>query len=92
MSRRDALRHIGSGVAGLAAASGGVWDAVPAWASEIDCSSWAQLLLKFVVSHPAITCAIPATARVAHLRDNMQGGYGRLPDEQLRARIVADAT
>ncbi|MEJ7813131.1 MAG: aldo/keto reductase [Gemmatimonadaceae bacterium] len=64
---------------------------LPPWAAEIDCDSWAQLLLKFVVSHPAITCAIPATSRVAHLRDNMKGGAGRLPDEALRARIAAEA-
>ena len=64
---------------------------LPSWAGEIDCDSWAQLLLKFVVSHPAITCAIPATSRVAHLRDNMKAGYGRLPDERLRARIAAEA-
>ena len=64
---------------------------LPAWAGEIDCDSWAQLLLKFSVSHPAITCAIPATSRVAHLRDNMKAAYGRLPDEQLRARIAAEA-
>jgi diketogulonate reductase-like aldo/keto reductase len=64
---------------------------VPAWAAEIDCTSWAQLLLKFVVSHPATTCAIPATSRVAHLRDNMLAGYGRLPDEPMRARIAAAA-
>jgi diketogulonate reductase-like aldo/keto reductase len=62
---------------------------LPAWAAEIECASWAQLLLKFVVSHPAITCAIPATSRVAHLRDNMKAGMGRLPDEKLRARIAA---
>ncbi|HEU5262914.1 MAG TPA: aldo/keto reductase [Gemmatimonadales bacterium] len=62
--------------------------AVPAWAGEIDCDSWAQLLLKFIVSHPAITCAIPATSKVAHLRDNMKAGYGRLPDEKLRAVIA----
>jgi aryl-alcohol dehydrogenase-like predicted oxidoreductase len=64
---------------------------LPAWAGEIDCDSWAQLLLKFVVSHPAITSAIPATSRVAHLRDNMKAAYGRLPDERLRARIAAEA-
>jgi diketogulonate reductase-like aldo/keto reductase len=62
---------------------------LPAWAGEIDCTSWAQLLLKFVVSHPAITCAIPATSRVTHLRDNMAAGVGRLPDAALRARIAA---
>ncbi|MEO8385349.1 MAG: aldo/keto reductase [Betaproteobacteria bacterium] len=62
---------------------------VPTWAAEIDCKSWAQLLLKFVISHPAVTCAIPATARVAHLRDNMAAGSGRMPDEKMRARIAA---
>jgi diketogulonate reductase-like aldo/keto reductase len=64
---------------------------LPAWAAEIDCTSWAQVLLKFVVSHPAITCTIPATSKVEHLRDNMMGGYGRMPDEKLRARIAAEA-
>jgi diketogulonate reductase-like aldo/keto reductase len=64
---------------------------LPAWAADIDCDSWAQILLKFVISHPAITCAIPATSKVRHLRDNMKAGYGRLPDEKLRARIAAEA-
>lgn len=64
---------------------------LPAWAAEIDCDSWAQVLLKFVVSHPAIACAIPATSRPDHLRDNMKAAYGRLPDETLRARIAAEA-
>jgi diketogulonate reductase-like aldo/keto reductase len=63
---------------------------LPSFASEIDCSSWAQLMLKFVISHPAITCAIPATSKVEHLRDNMQGGIGRLPDAKLRARIAEE--
>ena len=63
---------------------------LPGWATEIDCTSWAQILLKFVVSHPAVTCAIPATAKLAHLRDNMAAGTGRLPDEALRARIAAE--
>jgi diketogulonate reductase-like aldo/keto reductase len=63
---------------------------LPSWAKEIDCTSWAQILLKFVVSHPAMTCAIPATSRVDHLRDNMGAAFGRLPDENLRRRI-ADA-
>jgi aryl-alcohol dehydrogenase-like predicted oxidoreductase len=62
---------------------------LPPWADEIDCESWAQLLLKFVVSHPAITCAIPGTSKAAHLRDNMRAGMGRLPDEKQRARIAA---
>jgi diketogulonate reductase-like aldo/keto reductase len=64
---------------------------LPAWAAEIDCTSWAQFLLKFVISHTAITCAIPATSQVTHLRDNMQAAYGRLPDAALRARIAAEA-
>jgi aryl-alcohol dehydrogenase-like predicted oxidoreductase len=61
---------------------------LPAWSNEIDCDSWAQLLLKFVLSHPAVTAAIPATSDAAHLRDNMKAGMGRLPDEKLRARIA----
>ena len=61
---------------------------LPRWASEIGCGSWAQLLLKFVVSHPAVTCAIPATANLAHLRDNLGAGTGPLPDETMRALIV----
>ncbi|HYD95933.1 MAG TPA: aldo/keto reductase [Noviherbaspirillum sp.] len=65
---------------------------LPDWAAEIDCTSWAQLLLKFVIAHPAVTCAIPATSKVAHLRDNMQAGRGRLPDEKQRAQIAAAAT
>jgi diketogulonate reductase-like aldo/keto reductase len=61
---------------------------LPPWAAEIDCTSWAQLLLKFIVSHPAVTCAIPATTRVDHVRENMNAAYGRLPDAALRQRIA----
>jgi diketogulonate reductase-like aldo/keto reductase len=64
---------------------------LPGWAAEIDCASWAQILLKFVISHPAITCAIPATASPAHLRDNMAAGSGRMPDAALRGRIAAES-
>lgn len=64
---------------------------LPEWAAEIDCDSWAQIFLKFVISNPAITCTIPATSKVSHLRENMRAGYGRLPDGKLRARIVAEA-
>jgi diketogulonate reductase-like aldo/keto reductase len=64
---------------------------IPPWAAEIDCNSWAQLMLKFVVSHPAMTCAIPASARPEHTRDNMRAGFGPMPDEKMRKRIV-DAT
>ena len=63
---------------------------LPAWAAEIDCDSWAQVALKFVVSHPAVTCAIPATSRVAHLRQNMGAALGRVPDSALRARMASE--
>jgi diketogulonate reductase-like aldo/keto reductase len=63
---------------------------LPSWAAEIDSTTWAQVMLKFVISHPAITCAIPATSKVEHLRDNMQAGLGRLPDAKLRRRIVEE--
>ncbi|MBK9675157.1 MAG: aldo/keto reductase [Betaproteobacteria bacterium] len=62
---------------------------LPAWAAEIDCTSWAQVALKFIVSHPAITCAIPATSRVDHVRENMAAARGRLPDAALRRRMIA---
>lgn len=61
---------------------------LPDWASEFDCHSWAQFLLKWIIAHPAVTCAIPATSKARHLEDNMQGGVGRLPDEKLRQRMV----
>ena len=60
---------------------------LPEWAKEFDCESWAQFFLKFVISHPAVTCAIPATSKPHHLVDNMKGGTGRLPDESLRRRM-----
>jgi diketogulonate reductase-like aldo/keto reductase len=62
---------------------------LPNWAAEIDCTSWAQLILKFIVSHPAVTCAIPATTRVDHVRENLGAAYGRLPDAAMRARMAA---
>ena len=62
---------------------------LPDWASDIDCTSWAQLVLKFIVSHPAVTCAIPATTRVDHVRENLGAAQGRMPDAGMRARIVA---
>lgn len=61
---------------------------VPAWAAEIDCTSWAQLFLKFILGHPAVTCPIPATARAAHMADNVQAGRGRLPDAAMRKKII----
>ena len=62
---------------------------LPAWAAEADCANWPEFLLKFVVSHPAVTCAIPATSQVAHVRENMGAARGRLPDAALRARMAA---
>jgi len=73
---------------------GGLFDrfqryALPPWANEIDCVSWAQFFLKFIISHPAVTCAIPATSQIAHLRENIAAGYGRLPDAAMRDRMLA---
>lgn len=62
---------------------------LPSWAGEIDCTGWAQILLKFIVSHPAVICAIPATTRVDHVRENVAASRGRLPDEPMRRRIAA---
>lgn len=61
---------------------------LPPWAGEIDCANWAQFLLKFIVSHPAVTCAIPATRRVDHMEENMGALRGRLPDAKLRGRMA----
>jgi diketogulonate reductase-like aldo/keto reductase len=61
---------------------------LPAWAAEFECSSWAQFLLKWIIAHPAVTCAIPATSNARHLEDNMQGGVGKLPDTKMRQRMV----
>ncbi len=61
---------------------------LPAWAREFDCANWAQFFLKFIASHPAVTCAIPATTRVDHMRQNMGAAHGRLPDPDLRRRMI----
>lgn len=61
---------------------------LPDWAKEFDCHSWAQFLLKWIIAHPAVTCAIPATSNARHLEDNMQGGAGKLPDDKVRRRMV----
>jgi aryl-alcohol dehydrogenase-like predicted oxidoreductase len=61
---------------------------LPDWSGEFDCRSWAQLLLKWIIAHPAVTCVIPATGNVRHLEDNMQAGLGRLPDPKFRNRMV----
>ncbi|MBX3500508.1 MAG: aldo/keto reductase [Alphaproteobacteria bacterium] len=62
--------------------------ALPDWAAAIGCTSWPQILLKFVLAHPAVTCAIPGTANPAHMRDNAQAGTGALPDAALIRRMV----
>jgi diketogulonate reductase-like aldo/keto reductase len=72
---------------------GGLFDQVagkplPEWAGEIGCASWAQYFLKFILSHPAVTCAIPATTRVDHMRENLQAAVGELPDQATRRRMV----
>ena len=61
---------------------------LPGWAKGIDCVSWAQFFLKFINSHPAVTCAIPATSQIEHLRENIAAGYGRLPDEPMRKKML----
>jgi diketogulonate reductase-like aldo/keto reductase len=61
---------------------------LPEWAAESGAASWAQFFLKFVLGHPAVTCAIPATSRVDHLRDNMSAGRGPLPDVATRKRMA----
>jgi len=63
--------------------------ALPSWAAELGCRSWAQLVLKWIAAHPAVTCVIPATSRPEHLEDNMQAGVGVLPDAAARDRIAA---
>ena len=62
---------------------------LPGWAKDIDCTSWAQVLLKFIIAHPAVTCAIPATTSVDHVRENLGAASSPLPDAAMRARIVA---
>ena len=64
-------------------------EALPAWAGEIGAKNWAQFLLKFIVSHPAVTCAIPATSKVEHVRENMDAASGPLPDENMRGKMIA---
>lgn len=63
--------------------------ALPAWAADFDCRSWAQFFLKYLVGHPALTCAIPGTGRPEHMTDNVQGGIGRLPDAKQRRQMAA---
>lgn len=61
---------------------------LPPWAAEFDCTSWAQFFLKWILAHPAVTCAIPATNKRAHLDDDLDAALGRLPGEALRRRMI----
>jgi diketogulonate reductase-like aldo/keto reductase len=61
---------------------------LPDWAAEFDCKSWAQFFLKWIIAHPDVTCAIPATSKPHHMEDNIGGGIGRLPDTKMRQRMV----
>ena len=61
---------------------------LPPWAADIDCASWATLFLKWIVSHPAVTCAIPASRKVDHMQQNVAAGHGRLPDAAMRERMA----
>jgi aryl-alcohol dehydrogenase-like predicted oxidoreductase len=62
---------------------------LPEWAADLECGSWAQILLKFVLGHPAVTCVIPGTGRAEHMRDNARAGFAPFPDQALRERIAA---
>ena len=62
---------------------------LPRWVGETGASNWAQFILKFILSHPAVTCAIPATTRVDHVRENLTAATGMLPEEALRQRMAA---
>lgn len=61
---------------------------LPSWAGECGCRNWPEFLLKFIVSHPAVTCAIPATTRVEHMRENMGAATGPMPDEAMRGTMA----
>lgn len=63
--------------------------ALPPWAAEIDCTSWAQLFLKWILGDTRVTCPIPATAKPKHLADNVRAGFGKLPDADHRKQLVA---
>ena len=62
--------------------------ALPPWAAELGIASWAQYFLKWIVGHPAVTCAIPGTGRPEHMRDNLAAGAGSLPDAAARRKMV----
>lgn len=63
--------------------------ALPDWAGDIDCDSWAQFFLKYVISHPAVTCVIPRTGNPQHMADNLMAGFGEQPDQGSRIKMEA---
>jgi aryl-alcohol dehydrogenase-like predicted oxidoreductase len=65
---------------------------LPAWAKDVDCESWGQFFLKFILSHPAVTCVIPGTSKPHHMLDNIGAGFGRLPNEKQRFDMIKSIT
>jgi aryl-alcohol dehydrogenase-like predicted oxidoreductase len=65
---------------------------LPDWVKEFDCESWAQFSLKWIIANPAVTCAIPATNNLEHLKDNLESGLGRFPDSKMRGRMIEIAS
>lgn len=64
-------------------------NAIPKWATEeAGASNWAEFFLKFIISHPAVTCAIPATSKIEHMKENMRAGYGQLPSSKVRTKMT----
>ena len=60
---------------------------LPEWAAEFDCASWAQFTLKYILSNPAVTCALTETSSAEHMEENIQSAFGRQPDEPARRRM-----
>ena len=60
---------------------------LPAWAAEFDCTTWAQFSLKYILAHRAVTCVLTETTNPEHMSENMQAGFGRLPDEATKRRM-----
>jgi diketogulonate reductase-like aldo/keto reductase len=61
---------------------------LPEWSADLGCRSWGQYFLKFIAGHPAVTCVIPATSKIHHMQDNMEAGFGQLPDAAMRRRMI----
>ena len=61
---------------------------LPEWSKEIDCKTWGQFFLKFIISHPAVTCVIPGTSKPHHMLDNLNAGFGKLPSQKMRENMA----